>query len=323
MDVLSEVLRAVKLDGAFFYNGEFSAPWGFRAPESRKIVPYLRPKSGHIITYHLLTEGRAFAGLEHDRMRISLEAGDIVFFPHGDSHILENGSPPQRVDNEKELASIFSQGLKLSRGGGGGEVSRFVCGYMCCDPQLSEVFLSGLPPVVKVRIRSDEAGEWIENSIRLSVGALGGAPAGGEAVLTKLSEVLFVETLRRYIHELPPEQTGWLAGARDPLVGRALAHMHREPALPWTIASLAEKVGASRSVLAQRFSFFLGEPPMSYLTRWRMQLGAQQLCATSRSVAEIAGDVGYESEAAFTRAFKREFGKPPARYRTLHKSAPA
>jgi len=142
---------------------------------------------------------------------------------------------------------------------------------------------------------------------------------GSDAVLTRLSEALFVETVRRYMAELPTQQTGWLAGARDPAVGAALAHLHRAPDEPWTIASLAQQVGVSRSVLAERFRHYLGEPPMTYLSRWRLNLGARMLCSSSHSVARIAGDVGYESEPAFNRAFKREFGAPPARFRMRNK----
>ena len=148
----------------------------------------------------------------------------------------------------------------------------------------------------------------------------GASTPGGEAVLAKLSEVLFIETLRRYIALLPREQTGWLAGIRDPEVGKAPALLHRQPAHPWTIAALANEVGISRSVLAERFRRYLAETPIAYLTRWRLQLGAQMLKATSRSVAEIAAEVGYESEPAFNRAFKREFALPPARYRSQSKS---
>ncbi len=186
---------------------------------------------------------------------------------------------------------------------------------MACDPQLSKVFLSGLPPAFKVSIRNDPSGRWLENSIRFSVEQAGTPRAGGDAVLAKLSEVPFVETLRTYITNLPPEQTGWLAGARDSEVGRTLALMHRNPAHPWTIASLAKEAGVSRSVLAERFRHYLDEPPMSYLTRWRLQLGAQMLETTNHSVAQVAAEVGYESEAAFNRAFKREFAVPPARFR--------
>jgi AraC-like DNA-binding protein len=248
--------------------------------------------------------------------RIVLDAGDGVIFPHGDAHIIENGRPIKTVELFEELARIFSQGLRLMRSGGGGDVTKFVCGYMACEPQLSKIFLNGLPPVFKVSIRNDASGRWLENSIRFSVDHAGDVRAGGEAVLAKLSEVLFVETLRAYIASLPPEQTGWLAGARDPQVGKTLALMHRNPALPWTIAALAQGVGVSRSVLAERFRHYLNEPPMAYLTRWRMQLGAQMLTSTSYSVAQIAAEVGYESEAAFNRAFKREFAFPPARFRS-------
>ena len=315
MDVLSEVLKVVKLEGALYYHGEFTAPWSFRAPASSALVPHFAPGGGHVIIYHLLTEGQGFAGLEHG-IRVPLTAGDIVIFPHGDSHIMGNGSNVEPVDQESDLHHIFAQGLKLSRGGGGGEATKFVCGYMSCDPQLSRVFLAGLPPIFKVNVRNGPAGRWLENSIRFSVEEADASQAGGEAVMTKLSEVLFVETLRRYISELPAAQTGWLAGARDPEVGKALALMHRDPARPWTIADLAHEVGLSRSTLAERFRHYLGEPPVSYLTRWRLRLGAQMLKSSSRSVAEIAADVGYESEAAFNRAFKREYGAPPARFRS-------
>lgn len=319
MDVLSEVLKVVKLEGAVYYNAEFSAPWSLRAPPSCVVVPYFAPGGGHVIIYHLLTEGRCFAGLEQGD-RVPLTAGDIVIFPHGDAHVLSNGAPVEPVDNEQELHRILAQGLKLARGGGGGEITRFVCGYMSCDPQLSRVLLAGLPAVLKVSIRDDAAGHWLENSIRFAVSEADASSAGGEAVLAKLSEVLFVETLRRYVAQLPAEHTGWLAGARDPDVGRALALLHRSPAQPWTIADLAREAGTSRSVLAERFRHYLGEPPMSYLTRWRLQLGARILKSSSRSVAEIAAEVGYESEAAFNRPFKREFGAPPARFRSASRS---
>jgi AraC-like DNA-binding protein len=319
MDVLSEVLKVVRLKGAMFYNGEFSAPWSLRSPPSRTFAPYVATGAEHVIIYHLLTEGRAFVRLG-DGERVALGAGEIVVFPHGDAHIIENGATAQTTDLEPELARILYQGLAPSRLGGGGELTRFVCGYMACEPRLSQVFLSGLPPVFKVRIRDDASGRWLENSIRFSVNQADTPRAGGEAILAKLSEVLFVETLRGYIADLPPEQTGWLAGARDSEVGKTLALIHRNPAHPWTLSALAKEVGASRSVLAERFRYYLNEPPMSYLTRWRLQLGGQMLSSTSYTVAQIAAEVGYESEAAFNRAFKREFTIPPARFRSQSRS---
>jgi AraC-like DNA-binding protein len=320
MDVLSEVLKAVRLDGALFYNAEFSAPWCFRSPASRSVTPYLSPNSGHVIIFHLLTEGRGYAHIEGEDRSVPLNAGDIIIFPHGDSHFMGNGSGAKAVDMAQELERISSQGLKISRMGGGGEITKFICGYMACEPQLSRVFLGGLPPVLKINVRNDASGQWLEDSIRYSVGNADASRPGGEAVIAKLSEVLFVEALRRYIALLPPEQTGWLAGIRDQEVGKALALMHRQPAHPWTIAALANDVGISRSVLAERFRRYLSETPIAYLTRWRLQLGAQMLKSTNSGVAQIAADVGYESEPAFNRAFKREFGLPPARFRNQAKS---
>jgi AraC-like DNA-binding protein len=320
MDVLSTILKTVKLEGALFYNAEFSAPWSFRAPASCAVAPFVSPEGRHVIMYHLLTHGRAYANVE-DGERISLAAGDIVVFPHGDAHIMGNGRNVEPRDHGKLIEEILAHGLKLARMGGGGEVTRFVCGYLACDPQLSKAFLGGLPPIFKVNIGNDSSGQWLESSIRYSVGHAGESKTGSEIVVAKLSEALFAETLRRYVDRLPPGQKGWLAGARDPYVGNALALVHRQPSDPWTIATLAKEVGISRSVLAERFRHFLGVPPMAYLTHWRLQLGAQLLLSSSYSVAQIAAEVGYESEPAFNRAFKRVFASPPARFRL--KSRPA
>lgn len=320
MDALSEVLKVVKLQGALFYNGEFSFPWSVYAASSHQLARHYDTDTEHVIVYHFLTEGRAAARLPNGD-RISLEAGDIVMIPHGDRHILENGSPAKTVDDSEHLTEVLAQGLKPWRVGGGGELTKFVCGYMACEPRLGHIFLSGLPPLFKISLRNHVSGQWLENSIRFSVDQADRFKPGGEAVLAKLSEVLFVETLRAYIAQLPANQTGWLASARDPEIGRVLALMHRDPAYPWTLASLAKETGMSRSVLAERFRYYLGETPMAYLTSWRLQLGAQMLSSTNHSVAQIAGDVGYESEAAFNRAFKRAFELPPARFRNQSRAA--
>lgn len=320
MDVLSEVLKVVKLQGALFYNGEFSSPWSVTATSSRALARLVSPGAEHVIIYHLLTEGRANVRME-DGTRIALVPGDIVMIPHGDRHIMENGPCADTIDDSEQAAQVLAMGLKLCRIGGGGELTKLVCGYMACEPRLSQVFLNGLPPVFKINIREDVSGKWLENSIRFSVDQAAASRAGAEAVRAKLSEVLFVEALRAYISQLPPDQTGWLAGARDVEVGKTLALMHRKPEHPWTLADLAHESGLSRSVLAERFRYYLGETPMAYLTRWRLQLGAEMLGSTSYSVAQIASEVGYESEAAFNRAFKREFEVPPARFRNQSRSA--
>ena len=322
MDVLSEVLRVVRLEGALFFNAEFSAPWCLSQSRSTDMAPFLSPSAERLIMYHFLTEGRAYARLPDGR-REELTAGDIVIFPHGDAHLLGNGAPEKPVEALRMFAKNLTQGLKLVRFGGGGEITRFVCGYMVCDPRLSEVFLAGLPPLLKVHVAKEPSGQWLEHSIRFSVGEVNGSNAGSGLVLAKLSEVLFVETLRRYINALPPDQIGWLAGVRDPVIGQALALLHREPAHPWTLSNLAKRVGLSRTRLAQRFRHFLGESPIAYLAKWRLKLGAEILQATEDSVAEVAAAVGYGSEAAFNRAFKREFDCPPAQFRRKRRDPPA
>lgn len=322
MDVLSEVLRAVRLEGALFFNAELSAPWCVSEPPSPVIARSLSPGAEHLILFHYVVEGRAFAQLP-DGQRAELKAGEVVIFPHGDPHLLGNGSPIKPVDAVQTFAKNLTQGLKLARYGGGGEVTRLVCGFLVCEPRLGDVFLAGLPRMLKVDLAKEPSGKWLEHSIRFSVDEVGESSAGGGLMLAKLSEVLFVETLRCYIQSLPAEQTGWLAGARHPAVGRALALLHKEPAEPWTISNLARRVGLSRTRLAEAFRHFLGEPPMSYLARWRLKLGAEILRSTEQSIVEVAAAVGYGSEAAFNRAFKREFDCPPAQFRRKCKATKA
>lgn len=322
MDVLSEVLKVIKLEGAIFINAEFSAPWCVNSSPHDALVPYISLTGGHVIRYHFVIEGHAYAQLI-DGPRVELSAGDIVIFPHSDPHILGNGLWARPAETFGIPEMNIPQGVKLFRLGGGGETTRFVCGFMACDPRLSSVVLSGLPKVLKLNIADQPFGQWIENSIRYSVSATDGPDDGKGLVLTKLSEVLFVETLRRYVNSLPADQKGWLAGARDPVISEVLALLHKEPADPWTIANLARRVGLSRTRLAERFRHFLGESPMAYLAQWRLKLGADMLQSTENSVAEVAAAVGYGSEAAFNRAFKREFKFPPAQFRRKYKTAVA
>jgi AraC-like DNA-binding protein len=314
MDVLSDVLTAVKLEGALFFNAEFSAPWCLSTARSAKISPYLCPGAGHMILFHFLTEGRAYAQVV-DGPREELQAGDIVVIPHGDPHLLGNGPHAKPVDSLKTFGKALSETLAVTRFGGGGETTKFVCGFMACEPRLSEVLLAGLPQLIKVRVTDEPSGEWLKNSIQFTVGERGASNPGRGLVLAKLSEVLFVETLRRYITSLPPDHVGWLAGARDPIIGQALAYMHKDPEHQWTISGLARKVGVSRTRFVERFRHFIGESPMAYLTKWRLKLAAEILQSSEDSIAAIALTVGYASEAAFNRAFRREFNSPPARFR--------
>lgn len=315
MDVLSEMLSRVSLHGAVYFTAEFSAPWGVTTPAADKLTAVVSPVPGHMVVYHLVVEGHAYAEIEGGPS-ISLGPGDIVVFPHGQPHHLSSSAGVARpFPNYGVTDKILAHDLSPLRVGGGGEAARFVCGFMTCDPHLSRPLLGGLPSVFAVNIHGDPAGQWLESSLLHLVEEAGSRRAGSAAMLAKLSEALFVDTVRRYIASLPEQETGWLAGTRDEVVGRSLHLMHSHVARPWTLADLAAEVGVSRSALVERFARFLDEPPMAYLTKWRLQLAARALTTTSRGVAEIAADVGYESEAAFNRAFKRTFGQPPGRYR--------
>lgn len=320
MDVLSEVLKTVHLKGAVFFNARFSAPWRIASPPTASIAPVLCAGAEHLIVYHLVTEGRAYTCFE-GREQIPLVAGDILIFPHGHAHILGNGSPDVVLDASKALPQILAQNLKEMSLGGCGEVTRLICGFMACDRLTMQPLLTSLPPLLKISIRNGDSGKWLEDSIRFSVREAEISTAGSEALLARLSEVLFLEAIRRFIDMLPVEEKGWLAGARNEVVGHSLMLLHQAPMYSWTIADLAKKVGVSRSALAQRFTHFLGEPPMKYLADWRMRLAAKSLTSTSRSVLDIALEVGYESEAAFNRAFKRRYGSPPAQYRRTLRTA--
>jgi AraC-like DNA-binding protein len=320
MDAISHILSGVKLNGALFFHAEFSAPWGVSIPGADLMTTRLAPGAEHLVLYHLVIEGGASIELTGERF-LELGPGDVVIFPHGDAHHMSSAKGAKRpFPNYGLTDKVKTRDLSPLRAGGGGEISRFVCGYMTCDPWLSRPLLSGLPSVFKVNIRTDRSGHWLENSIQHLVEEAASGGIGSDAMLAKLSEALFIDTLRRYIAGLPEQEKGWLTATRDPVVGKSLGLLHSRIAHPWTIAGLADEVGISRSALVERFTRYLSDPPMKYLTRWRLQLGARSLERTSRGVAEIAADVGYESEAAFNRAFKREFGQPPGRYRSDHKS---
>ena len=309
------------MNGALYFSAEFSAPWCFSAPPSNAVAPLLVAGTPHLVIYHFLLDGEAHVELT-DGQSVDLAPGDIVVLPHGDPHQMTSGKGAAATSQTLAILSkMKSRDLSPLQVGGGGETARFVCGYMACDPYISRPILGGLPDVFKVNIRADGTGRWLEESILRLVEEAASGRVGGEAMLSKLSEALFVDTLRRYVVSLPEQQVGWLAGARDPVVGRSLGLLHSRIAHPWTIAELADEVGISRSALVERFTRYLAEPPMTYLTRWRLQLAARALENTPRGVADIAGEVGYESEAAFNRAFKREFGQPPGQYRRRRKES--
>ena len=315
MDALSEVLKAVRLTSGIFLEAEFTAPWCIDSAPGREDVAHILPNAEQVSIFHLLTEGRCRAKLPGPGPMLQLEPGDLLMFPHGDGHVM--GSDVQLAPRAAwEVVTPSPEGGLARIGyGGGGERTRFVCGFMACDKRTCKPLLGALPRMLRVGLRDSPAAAWIEATLRRGASETHAPSAGGEVVLGRLAELLFVEGVREYVRSLPESQQGWLAGLRDPHVGRALALLHADPARDWEVEALAQESGLSRSALADRFVALLGEPPMQYLTGWRMALASQALSTSNDSVARVAERVGYESEAAFNRAFKREFGAPPAAWR--------
>jgi AraC-like DNA-binding protein len=314
MDALSEALKTVRMTGAIFFHAECAAPWGFVVPSVANVQHVLSPGTERLVNYNLVTEGKALARFSNGD-EVTLRPGDLTILPHGDAHTVSNGSPRTFIDSAAGLADILQGGGSMMRFGEGGEITRFICGFFGCERSADRLFLAGLPRLIQINIREHPGSAWLETAIRHLVSEAESDRPGRSVLLSRMAESLFIDALRCYMEQLPSDQTGWLAGARDPIVGSILALLHRDPANDWTLDALARAVGSSRSVIAKRFDRFIGDSPMAYLGRWRLELGARQLRATAKPVIQIAAEVGYESEAAFNRAFKREFGLPPAQYR--------
>jgi AraC-like DNA-binding protein len=314
MDALSDVLRVVRLKGGVFLHAEFSAPWCILSQVAPEDCGAAIQGAEHLVLYHYVVEGRLIAQIPNGRS-VEVKAGEVVIFPHNHEHLLgsDMGLPP--VPSRQVVKASPGGGLWVIRHGGGGERTRIVCGFLGCDRLDGNPLAAALPPVLRFDIREGSAAVWMKSSLEFAADEIAARRAGSETVLAKLSELLYVETLRRYVESLPEEQTGWLAGLKDPFVSRALALLHGRVAKEWTVDDLGREVGLSRSALAERFTRLIGEPPMRYLARWRIQLAAHQLRTSDMALARIAEQVGYESEAAFSRAFKRSLGVPPAAWR--------
>jgi AraC-like DNA-binding protein len=305
-DPLSDVLRAVRLDGAFFYAVEASEPWSVEAVAAKELSPRVLPGAEHLISYHILTSGRCWGGLTGEPA-VELAPGDVIVFPHGDGHVMSSNP---KLHSEPATPGRFPETVII---GDGGEVAaRFVCGFLGCDRRPFNPLLSTLPR--QLHLPGLSSG-WLQSFARQVVEESQARRVGADSVLTRLAELMFVEVLRRYVETLPPEQRGWLAGLRDDAVGRALGLLHGDPAHAWTLDELAAGVAMSRSAFADRFTTLVGQPPMQYLAQWRMQLAAGRLASGNAKVAAIAEEVGYESEPAFSRAFKRLMGVSPGAWR--------
>ena len=321
MDALSETLRVVRLVGAIFIQGRFTAPWCYQSPRADAAAPMLEPTAERIVIFHLITEGECFVEIGEEAP-VRLIAGDAVIFPQGDAHRMTSqpGLPP--AVGGARLDQVLARRPRQIAYGGGGATTRLVCGYLACDARLARMLLAGLPRLVRVNVRGSNAGTWLEASVRYALTEARSPRPGGAGVLAKLSEVLFIEVLRLYMNEQGEGRTGWLAGVGDRIVGAALNALHRRPAHGWTLEELASEAATSRSVLAERFQHLVGSSPMQYLTQWRMLLAANLLSASNAPLARIAEDVGYQTDTAFSRAFRREYGTPPAAWRRRQATRP-
>jgi AraC-like DNA-binding protein len=325
-DPLSDVLRAVRLTGAVFFRVDATAPWVIEVPDTSALAAVTLPRAQHVISYHVVTHGACWGALLGGAA-VKLEEGDVLVLPHGDPYVMSIARGMRGGPDTAEVLAFMGQmaagrlPFTITEGGSGPERLGLVCGFLGCDVHPFNPLLAALPPLLHVPqafASVDPLGRLIDFAIAESRAKR----VGGECVRLRLSELMFVEVVRRYLGALPAEQTGWLAGLRDRVVGRALALLHERPGDAWTLEKLARDVGLSRSALAERFSHFVGDPPIQYLTRWRMQAAARLLADGQAKVAAVALQVGYDSEAAFSRAFKKAVGVSPAAWRTRYATLP-
>jgi AraC-like DNA-binding protein len=316
MDALSDVLRVAHLTGGVFLHADFFAPWCMSArvaPEH--CISALGPAS-HMILYHYVAEGELRVQIEGQNSEsLIVGPGEVVLLPRNDLHLMGSDLSLPPVAGSDIIRPPQGNGLASIHHGGNGERTRLICGFLACASGGGNPVISTLPALLKLNVGQAGAAEWIRSTFHYAAEEIAAGRPGSGTVLAKLSELLFVEAVRRYAETLPEGQTGWLAGLRDAHVARALALLHRNVARSWTVDDLSREVGLSRSALAERFIRLIGVPPMHYLANWRMQVATQKLRETQASLAQVAETVGYESEAAFSRAFKKAFGTSPATWR--------
>ena len=322
-DVLSDVLRTVRLTGALFFLVDASAPWVIEVPAGTALARVILPRSQVVISYHVVKRGACW-GAVAGGAPVRLGPGDVLVFPHGDPYVMSIDRAMRGGPDSAEVLSFMRQMSRgdlpftVSEGGGGAERMDLLCGFLGCDVRPFNPLLAALPRLLHVQRSARSTGDSLDQLLEFTVAESREKRAGGECVRLRLSELMFVEVVRRHLDSLPVEHTGWLAGLRDETVGRALGLLHERPAHDWTLEGLARETGLSRSALADRFSHFVGQPPMQYLTRWRLQLAARLLADGTAKVSGVALEVGYDSEAAFSRAFKKVTGIPPAAWRQRH-----
>jgi AraC-like DNA-binding protein len=317
MDALSEILRGIRLSGTAFIDAELSAPWSVQTPTVAALAKRLAPHAGRIIPYHLIFEGACTVRVGAEPALV-VEAPEVVCFPHGDVHRLASDAElePEPITTQGLIALTRADEISRVSYGGGGAKTKLVCGFFTCDRALSERLIVQLPRALKFRVGVDSAAMLLSGAVRDTHSPPDRASRPGmQAVLCKLSELLFVEAVRSHVDALHEPSSGWLAGLKDRYVSAALALIHGEPGRLWTLEDLAAGSGTSRSTLADRFIRIMGQAPMQYLSQWRLHLAADALASSDRGTKKVASDAGFGSIAAFGRAFKREFGVSPARWR--------
>jgi AraC-like DNA-binding protein len=321
-DVLSSVLRTVRLTGALFFNIKASSPWVAESLPSPELAPIILPRAQHVVSYHVITDGQCWAEVAGEAP-VQLQAGDVVVVPHGDAYALSSRPGMLGQIARPEIDSWFRQmmlgelPLVLIEGEGTVEDRRVLCGFLGCDVLPFNPVLAALPRLLHIRAWADPGASRLGHLIEFALAEVSEPRAGRDCMLLRISELMFVEVVRHHLAALPPGQSGWLAGLRDAEVGKGLALLHREPARDWTVEDLARQAGLSRSTFAERFTQLVGMPPMQYLARWRMQVAAGLLASDDRKIAAVALEVGYESEAAFSRAFKALVGCSPVSWKKL------
>lgn len=320
LDVLSDVLSAIRLTGAVFYDVSARSPWVAEAPPTQKIGGLVMPGAQHTIEYHVVTRGSCWISIV-DRGAfepVELNEGDIAVMPQGDPHALSS-RPGMRAEPEWSLHQRPPDDSMLPfvlRTGSDGPIeTHLVCGFFSCDARPFNPLLAALPRFMRLGRSAGTPVDRLEQFIGLATAESESRRPGSQSILNRLSELMFLEVVRQHMDELGAGRTGWLAGLRDPLVGRALSLLHAEPARAWTLEDLASAAGASRSALAERFTQLVGCAPIQYLTQWRMQIAARRLAEGGVKVATVAQEIGYDSEAAFSRAFKKFVGQSPSEWR--------
>lgn len=316
MDALSDVLRVAHVTGGVFLHAEFFAPWCITTRVAPEHCAPLLESASHLIMYHYVVEGDFRVRVEDgEGDGLKIEAGEVILLPRNDLHLMGSDLRLPPVPSRKIIRPPRQGELFSIHHGGTGKRTRLVCGFLGCSGAERNPVITSLPPLLKLKVDERGASEWIRSTFQYAADEVSSGRPGSESVLAKLSELLFVETVRRHAEGLPEAQTGWFAGLREPHVARALALLHRDIARHWTVDDLGREVGLSRSALADHFIRLLGVPPMHYLANWRMQVAAEKLRSSNASLAQVSELVGYESEAAFSRAFKKAFGVAPATWR--------